>query len=153
MKRLISLITALVLTSTLIGCSSGTTVSAIPVSLTGIFTGTFTNTPDTQSGTITLNLAESVDGTTVSGNIIFDSEKENCLINAVISDGIISGFSVTLNADQSTTSRSGSTTTSGTINIQLTQSNNGNNLDGTYVTSGQNCSNSTGSGTMSLSRV
>jgi len=138
--------------ASLVACSSGTTTSPTPSNYTGVFSGSFTNTPDTQSGSMTLNIAENIDGTAVNGNMIFDSERENCLVNATISESTINGFSITIIADQSTSSRSGSSTTDGSINIQLTQSNSGNNLDGTYVTTGNQCSNSTGSGVLSLVR-
>ncbi len=150
MKKINPLLIAFVVALT--ACSSGTTVSPIPISFTGVYVGTFNNTPDTQSGTITLNIAENADGTEVSGNMIFDSERENCLVNAVISSSSISGFSISITADQSESNRSGSTVTEGSINMQMTQSNNGNNLDGTYVTSGNQCSNPTGSGVVNLVR-
>ncbi len=41
----------------------------------------------------------------------------------------------------------------GNLNIQLAISNNGNTLSGTYVTTGNVCSNSTGSGDMTLNRI
>jgi hypothetical protein len=52
---------------------------------------------------------------------------------------------------------SGSETTtvvnsSGTLNMQFTISNGGNNLGGTYVVNGNTCSNQTGSGTMTLTK-
>ena len=52
-------------------------------------------------------------------------------------------------------SRSETTTvedTSGTLNMQFSISNNGNNLGGTYIVDGDTCSNATGSGTMTLTR-
>jgi len=42
---------------------------------------------------------------------------------------------------------------SGNLNIQLAISNNGNTLSGTYVTTGNICSNSTGTGDMTLNRT
>lgn len=152
MKKTNSVLIAFVAAIALTACSSGTTVSPTPISFTGVYIGTFKNTPDTQSGTLTLNIAESADGTQVTGNMIFDSEREACLVNAVISSSSISGFSISITANQSESNSSGSTVTTGSINMQMTQGNNGNSLDGTYVTSGNQCSNSTGSGVVNLVR-
>ncbi|HAU68653.1 MAG: hypothetical protein P8I38_01325 [Arenicella sp.] len=154
MKKSNSVLLALVIAFTMTACSSGTTVSPEPINLTGLYKGTFTNTDENSTGTITLNIAESIDGTTVSGNIIFESDDTNCLSNGPIT-GTISGFSLALTADQINSNESGSTVSTGTLSAQLTQSNNGNNLDGTYVTAntvGLVCSNQSGSGTMNLVR-
>jgi uncharacterized protein YceK len=42
--------------------------------------------------------------------------------------------------------------TSGTLNMQFSISNSGNNLGGTYIVDGNTCSNQTGSGTMTLTK-
>jgi len=80
-----------------IGCSSGTTVSDLPSNVTSRFVGTFVNTPNTQNGTVTLDLAET-DGS-VSGNVIFESSGSNCLKNATVS-GNNTGFNMNLTAEQ-----------------------------------------------------
>ncbi|MEO0367701.1 MAG: hypothetical protein AAF197_02830 [Pseudomonadota bacterium] len=137
------------LTLFLTACSSGTTVAPIPFNLTGLWVGTFENTPGTQMGSVTFNLAQATDTTVVTGNFIFESDIENCLANGVITDGTVTGFSVSISA----TISSSTADADDTWNLQLTQSNNGSSLDGTYVTTGGNiCSNSTGSGTISLTR-
>lgn len=119
-------------------CSSGTTVSDAPISFSGVFAGTFENTPGTQSGTLTINMVESTDGTSVTGTVIFDSERANCLLNGTISSSSISGFSISIVV--------------GDVTFQLSQSSDGNTLSGSYVSAGAACSNSTGSGSVTLTR-
>ncbi len=180
------------------GCSSGTTVADLPSNVTNSFRGTFSNTPGSQSGTVIIDIQD-VDGT-VTGNIIFESDDDNCLRNSSVS-GTSTGFNLNLTADQegqrsqvtiterepndengnegalvselvflTTTTNQGTfvTTlgngniitrvvaapedTSGTLNMQLTITNSGNTISGTYTTTGNVCSNSTGSGTMRLNR-
>ena len=126
MKKSNSLLLALVIAFTMAACSSGTTVSPEPINFTGLYKGTFNNVDQNSTGTITLNIAESIDGTTVSGNIIFESEDRNCLSNGSIT-GTISGFALALTAEQVNSNESGSTVNTGTLSAQLTQSNNGNN--------------------------
>lgn len=190
----------------MVGCSSGTTVSDLPSNVTSRFVGTFVNTPNTQNGTVTLDLSE-INGS-VSGNAIFESSGGNCLKNATVS-GTNTGFNMALEAAQSTseftittttdrpglatgevdvdgnpvlgprritvtvrtssTGTPGTTTTTssdgtittvvtsesalgGTLRMQFAVSNNGNTLGGTYLVEGDTCSNSTGSGTMTLNR-
>ena len=148
-NKLLSLVYVGLFCAALSACSSGTTVSPIPVSITGLYTGTFENASGTLNGTATFNLVQGTDGTSVSGNAIFDSEDANCLVNGTITSGTINGFSITLEVSQA----SAATNTSGSVNVQLTQSNNGNNLDGTYVSNSSNCSSESGSGTISLTRA
>jgi len=143
-------------------CSSGTTVADTPSNVTGRFQGTFENTPGSESGTIIINIAEDDTGN-ITGTVIFESSGPNCLRNSTV-EGSRSAFSVTLVAPQSvvvtttTTDEMGmETTTTNTetseINYTLTASNNSTSLAGTYVvTGGETCSNSTGSGTVNLSR-
>jgi len=180
------------------GCSSGTTVADLPSNVTSRFSGTFQNTPNTQSGGVTIDIQD-VDGV-VSGNIIFNAGGDNCLRNSTVT-GNSSGFNLTLTAEQAgqrsqvtlterepntpegaegalvsetvffvvggaqgtsiTTLSNGNILTRvtdapmetmGTLNMQFTIANGGNDLNGTYTTTGDICSNQTGSGTMNLSR-
>lgn len=189
MKNIVLALIAALLVS---ACSSGSTATELPQNVTSTFLGSYQNTPNTQSGTITLDIQESTGGA-VSGNIIFVSAgNNNCLTNTTVS-GTSSGFNLNLSGDQSgevftttitTTSASGSTststrtsrtgqvgtesftnsdgsarsetttveTTSGTLNMQFSISNGGNNLGGTYIVDGNVCSNQTGSGTMTLTK-
>lgn len=80
------------------GCSSGTTVADLPSNVTSRFVGTFNNTPGSQNGTVIIDVQD-VNGV-VSGNIIFESDGDNCLRNATV-DGQSTGFNLNLTADQS----------------------------------------------------
>ena len=81
----------------MVGCSSGTTVSDLPSNVTSRFVGTFVNTPNTQNGTVTLDLSET--NGVVTGNIIFESAGANCLKNSTVS-GTNTGFNMNLEAAQ-----------------------------------------------------
>lgn len=202
MKNLLFVLSIAILTA---GCSSGTTVADLPSNVTNAFRGTFQNNPGTQSGGVTLDIQD-VNGT-VSGNIIFASDEDNCLRNSTVT-GSSTGFNLSLSADQTaqrfsvtitergpdevtgegdnqttspgpliseitflttggvqgtvvttlgngnvvTRETSAPEQTDGTLNMQLTISNNGNSLSGTYTTTGNVCSNNSGAGTMSFSR-
>ena len=192
---------------TISACSSGATVTEAPANVTSRFQGTFQNTPNTQSGTVVIDIIEDTGGG-ISGNIIFESNGSNCLRNAQIS-GNSSGFNMNLSAPQAallfttlvtvteadteetdpltmivtvtpgavistrtvlsnagvvgTSTRTLSngdietraTTQSnvtGELSITFAISNAGSTLGGTYVVTGESCSNSTGSGSMNLSR-
>ena len=194
----------------MVGCSSGTTVSDLPQNVTSRFVGTFVNTPNTQTGTVTLDLSETAG--VVNGNVIFQSAGANCLRNATVS-GSNTGFNMNLTAEQisrlytieiterepdiptfddmgvqtgttagpivsqrtvmSSTGTVGTTIStlsnnnvvtrvtsvqdvSATLTMQFAVGNSGSSLNGTYVVTGDTadstCSNSTGSGTMTLNR-
>ena len=172
------------------GCSSGTTVSDVPSNVTSRYTGTFNNTPGSQSGTVIIDIQD-VNGV-VSGNIIFQSSGDNCLRNSTVS-GTSTGFNLALSADQTgqrnsvtieerepgengaqgalvssvtfliasgvegtvvtelgngniqTRITSAPQETSGTLDMQFTVGGGGSTLSGTYTTTGNVCSNQTGS--------
>ncbi|MFT7526440.1 MAG: hypothetical protein ACI9LY_001587 [Arenicella sp.] len=187
-----NIVLALIATLLVSACSSGSTATELPQNITSLFTGTYQNTPGTQSGTMTLDIVEDTAGG-VTGNLIFvPAGNNNCLTNTPVS-GTSNGFNLSLTGDQSgevftttitTTSTSGSTSTttttsrtgqvgtesftnsdgsarsevtsvvntSGTLNMQFSISNDGNNLGGTYIVDGDTCSNQTGSGTMTLTK-
>lgn len=144
----------------LAACSSGSTVADTPFNVTGLFSGEFENTSGSRQEGIILNIAEDQNNNIV-GNIIFETDPNDpssCAINSPIS-GSTSGFSVMLEAEVedgiSVTDADGNTTTSsgGSILYQLTQSNSGRTLSGTYVTTGiEECSNASGSGTLVVNR-
>lgn len=93
-----NLFLALTFTMLAAGCSSGTTVADLPSNVTNSFRGTFQNTPGTQSGTVIIDVQDV--GGVVSGNIIFQSDDDNCLRNNAVS-GTSTGFNLNLTADQS----------------------------------------------------
>ena len=144
---------------TLASCSSGTTVADTAFNLTGIYFGQFQNQSGSRQETLTLNIAEDDTGTIV-GNIIFNTDENDpssCAINSVVS-GTTSGFSVQITAEVDTeiiVDADGAETeaVTGEIVYQLTQSNSGQTLTGTYVSTGiEGCSNASGSGTIVLNR-
>lgn len=143
MKNIFLALAVALLTS---ACSSGTTVADLPANVTGRYLGTFQNTPDTQSGTIALTIAEA-DGGVVTGNIIFESDGDNCLGNNVVT-GTSTGFQLALTSPQEGEGEDAA----GVLNMQFTISNSGNNLGGSYVVTGETCSDGTGSGLMTLRR-
>jgi hypothetical protein len=131
---------ALAISLLLAACSSGSTVAPQEVTLTGVYTGTFSNTEGTDEGTATFNLSQVSGSTTVTGNAIFENDGgNNCLINSTVS-GTNNGATVTLTIDAA--------------NLQLAISNNGNTLSGTYVlpTATATCSSESGSGNITLNR-
>ena len=131
---------ALAITLLLAACSSGSTVAPEAVTLSGVFSGPFSNTEGTDEGTATLNLSQIAGSTDVTGNAIFENDGRNiCLINGTIT-GANNGANVTL--------------TIGSANLQLAISNNGNTLSGTYVltATSSTCSSESGSGTITLNR-
>jgi hypothetical protein len=83
---------------TISACSSGSTVTESPANVTSRFQGTFQNTPNTQSGSVIIDIIEDASGG-ISGNIIFQASGNNCLRNAPIS-GNSSGFNMNLTAPQ-----------------------------------------------------
>ena len=163
-----NIILSLFLAMTVSACSSGSSVADTPFNITGVFNGTFvsnTNDNTRSSGEFTLNIAED-DAGNVSGNIIFANAGGNvdnsCVFSGLV-EGSTSGFSVAIDA----TVPGGTTVTvddedgnpmevdiSGAqINYQLTQSNNGNTLTGTFVSQNlARCSNFSGSGTVDINR-
>jgi len=130
---------ALAMTVLLAACSSGSTVAPLDVSLSGVFTGSFENTPETQDGTATFNLSQAAGSDDVTGNALFDTNTTNtCLLNNTLT-GTNNGASVSI--------------TVGDSNFQLAISDNGNTLSGTYVTADSaTCSNGSGAGTITLTR-
>ena len=163
-----NIILALFLAVTVSACSSGSSVADTPFNITGVYNGTFvsnTNDDTRNSGEFTLNIAEDNAGN-VSGNIIFANAGGNvdngCVFSGLV-NGDTSGFSVALTVDVP----SGTIVTvvdmdgnpvdvdisSGEINYQLTQSNNGNTLTGTFVSQNlASCSNFSGSGSVDINR-
>jgi len=139
----------IVLALVLAACSSGSTVADIPFNVTGTYFGEYENSTNMRDGTFTLNIAEDQAGN-INGTIIYDKDPLDafaCEINSVVS-GDTSGFSVRIVADVN----AGENAT-GTITFQLTQSNSGNNLNGSYVSTGIDvCSNGSGSGTVTMTR-
>lgn len=200
MKKLAIALLIPAFATALVGCSSGSSESPAPASVTNRYQGSFQNNPGTQDGTLTLNISEDA-SRAITGNIIFSSDGANCLRNSTVS-GSSTGFNITLTADQAgelfTTTTTVTVTTvnddltettvtesittvessagvvgtrrtelgngrvstavttsasvSGSLNMQFAIGDNGNSLSGTYVTTGDVCSNQTGSGTMTLSR-
>lgn len=152
---------SLIFLFSLAACSSGTTVADTPFNITGLYNGVFENTAGTEMGTITLNIIEDETSGIISGNIIFEVEdsQQTCFVNGSIS-GTTSAFSVILTANQSfevtVTTVSGTVVSTtefdGTIDYILSQSNDGRNLSGTYITTGNICSNFTGAGTVGFTR-
>ena len=130
---------ALATTLLLAACSSGSTVAPLPISLNGLYTGSFENTDGTQDGTATFNLIQQGSSSEITGNAVYDTNTINtCLLNATV-EGTNSGASATL--------------TIGETNFQLAISNDGNTLAGTYVTGElDGCSNGSGAGTITLNR-
>ena len=146
---------ALILTILVAACSSGTTVGDIPNNVTGVYRGNIESTNERSRGSVILNIAEDSNGDII-GNIIFELEfdGDDCLLNSTVAGGT-SGFSVALSLVEgsiTTTDADGETTTDTVTgaSFQLTQANAGNTLTGTYV--GASCSNSTGSGSIVLTR-
>lgn len=141
---------ALFVLVTITACDTSSTTSGgmdlkdEPV-VTGNYSGTFSNTSGSQEGDVRLTLVEN-SGQSVSGNIIFDASGRNCLSNAQIS-GTVVGLNLSIIAE--IVSSSGS----GTLAVELSISEDRNRLSGTYVTSGDACSNSTGAGTMEFTRT
>lgn len=127
----------------LAACSSGggSTVVELPNNLTGVFTGTYESQNGDDSGSITINLAQPLDGSPdLSGVVTVDADVPGvCLGNGAITAGTVSGFSASITAGQE----------EGSVTFQLTFDNE-NTLTGTYVASG--CSNATGAGSITVSR-
>lgn len=121
----------------LAACSSGSSVSQTPPTITGLFVGPFESNNGRENGTLTMNLAEDTTTGNITGNLIveFNEEDPSCITNSLVT-GTVTGFNVALAATD--------------VTFQLTAS--GNTLNGTYVSTGQGCSNNSGSGTISLSR-
>lgn len=118
-------------------CSSGTTVSDTPINLTGKYTGSFENQEENDEGTVIIDLVEDNAGVFSGIAQFIDS---GCLVNGTVTSGTVTGFSVTIVIDQS----------GGNVTLQLTSDNAGN-LNGTYLATGD-CSNASGTGSISLSR-
>lgn len=126
-----------VMTLFLTACSSGNTVSDEPINLTGNYFGEFENQEGNDEGTVILDLVEDTDGNFSGIAQFIDS---GCLLNGTVTSGFTSGFNVSLVIDQE----------GGSITLQLVSDNAGN-LNGTYITSGETCSNESGTGSISLS--
>jgi hypothetical protein len=124
-----------VMTLFLAACSSGTSVSDVPINVTGNYTGTYKNLEDTDDGTVILNLVEDGGGSFSGIAQFIDND---CLLNSVIQSGTRVGFNIQIVLQEAT--------------LQLNSDNAGN-LSGTYTyTSGDGqCSNSSGSGSLSVS--
>ncbi|MBX2848767.1 MAG: hypothetical protein KTR16_10625 [Acidiferrobacterales bacterium] len=154
-----NIIVSLILLVSVAACSSGSTVAEVPFNVSGIYNGTFENTDGTQSGSFTLNIVEDESTGAILGNIIFETEDNTCFVNGSVT-GSTSSFSVFLEADQTfqVTEISPSfgvverTEFGGTISYVLTQSNNGNTLAGTYISTVDLCSNFSGAGTVQINR-
>lgn len=143
-------------------CSSGSTVADTPFNITGLFSGTYeSNSSPTindvrTSGRFTLNIVESDSGV-ISGNILFENDlnviNNGCVFNALV-NGFTSGFSVALTAEVPEGETFEGEAVVGQVDYQLTQSNSGNTLTGTYIaTNLQNCSNFSGAGTVTINRI
>lgn len=159
-------------------CSSGTTVADTPFNITGLFQGVYQNSTGARTGSFLLNIVEDDSGT-VTGNLIFDEDGSGCTFNGTIT-GSTSGFSAALTLDIATgefieetveetvetvDDVTGVVTSTVVENIvlvavegqtiyQLTQSNTGNSLTGTYTSADiPDCSNASGSGTVSITRI
>jgi hypothetical protein len=132
---------ALCLTLLLAACSSGSSVSEIPPNTSGLYRGPFESSNERDKGVMILNIAED-EGGNIEGTIQFEFTTTDltCLINSTI-EGTIDGFAVRLGSPQG----------EGTLTMQLTASTNA--LTGTYVTTGAPCSNFSGSGAITLTRV
>lgn len=130
----------LILSFFLAACSSGSTVSDNPINLTGLYTGTYESQNGEDMGEITINLAQPQDATTLTGTVMVQPVTFECLSNGAISTGSVSGFSVSVTANQINL---------GSVTFQLSFDN-ANTLTGTYIATG--CSNATGSGTVTLTR-
>ncbi len=141
MNKLATALIFSVFATVLVGCSSGgSSAPEPPQNISGQFSGNWENTPGSEEGSAVFNLSQVVNSDAVTGNVIFDSNGRNsCLLNNRVT-GTVSGFNVSL--------------TVGNTNFQLTLSNGGNTLSGTYVqtTSTNTCSGETGSGTITVNR-
>jgi len=139
-----NLILALAMTLLLAACSSGSTVAPLPSTISGAYSGTFANTDGNQEGTALINLSQLTIDSEVTGNGIFDITVGNpanvCLLNGTVSMGTNNGTSASLVIQNA--------------NFQLAVSDDGNTLSGTYVVTmdTDECSNGTGSGTITLTR-
>lgn len=123
-------------------CSSGTSVSEIPPNISGLYRGDFESSNEQDEGTMIMNLAQDTTGGTVQGTLQFEFSKTDltCLRNSTIT-GTINGFALRLESPQG----------DGNIIFQLTATDTA--LTGTYVTEGSPCSNFSGSGQITLTRV
>lgn len=131
----------LCITLLLAACSSGSSVSEIPPNISGLYRGDFESSNERDAGTMIMNLADDDLGG-IQGTLQFEFSETDltCLVNSTI-EGTINGFAVRLESDQD----------GGLITFQLTASDTA--LTGTYVTSGAPCSNFSGSGSITLTRV
>ena len=158
-----NIILSLLLLLTVSACSSGSSIADDPFNITGLFEGVYeinaspTSTDVRNTGLFTLNIVEAPESGLLSGNILFrnglNAVNNGCIFNGQIS-GATSGFtaSLTISVPDGTTDDNGDTV-SGSITYQLTQSNNGNTLTGTYTSNGlTSCSNFSGSGTVDINR-
>jgi len=131
----------LCITLLLAACSSGSSVSDIPPNISGLYRGDFESSNQSDAGTMIMNLADDNNGA-IQGTLQFEFSATDltCLVNSTI-EGTINGFAVRLESEQN----------GGLITFQLTASDTA--LTGTYVTSGSPCSNFSGSGSITLTRV
>lgn len=131
------------LTLLLAACSSGNSVSDSPPSLTGLYRGEFSSSNELDEGVMILNLVQS-ETDSISGTVQFEFSKTDltCLRPSIVTEAnsSITGFSVRIESAQGT----------GLLTLQLTL--NGDILSGTYVTSGEPCSDFSGSGSITLTR-
>ena len=137
----------------LASCSSGTTVADTPFNITGVYLGEYENISGSIEDTLTLNIVEDQSGI-ITGNILFNFEENDrasvCGTNSTV-DGSTTGFTVQFSVGGS--AATDVSAGSGGISYQLTQSNSGRTLSGTYVNTGlPECSNASGSGTVTFTR-
>jgi len=133
---------ALCITLLLAACSSGSSVAEIPPNISGLYRGEFESSNERDAGTMIMNLAQDTSDDSIQGTLQFEFTETDltCLINSTI-EGTIDGFAVRLESPQG----------GGMITFQMTASDTA--LTGTYVTSGEPCSNFSGSGSITLTRV
>ena len=139
--KTLSLVLALALTMT--ACSSGSTVAdAPPANITGLYSGNYISSNERDEGNMTLNISEDTNDN-ISGTfqVAFNEEDQSCLTNGPIASGSADGFSISITVTQ----------TNGTLIFQLTNNGAGQ-LAGTYVSTGEGCSNPSGSGNVTFMR-
>lgn len=141
MKKLTFALLLPLLIVVIAGCSSGSSSTQEEQNITGLFRGPFKSSNDQDEGVMILNLAHDEESDKVQGTIQFEFNIDDptCLKNGTI-EGDVNGASVRLTSDIG----------GGVLTMQLTIDNSS--LRGTYVTSGDPCSNFSGSGSIVLNR-
>lgn len=142
MNKITSFLLITLLTTVLIGCSSGSSTTDSPQNLTGQYEGSFENADGSQTGVAVFNLVQRENSRDISGNAIFDRAGGNtCLFSGVLEDDAsVTGFTASFTINN--------------VNFQLNIENNANTLSGTYVLSEATdvCGLSTGSGNITVRR-